>query len=215
MAPPDRYEPLPGLPGLPAYAWRRLGRGGRAGLIALLVLVAAAGVALLPEARRQAAERAEATDRRDAREAAERRARSAREARPRTGRGPAARGLESAGALRARRGLVARLEARVLADARRRGRYRAASCSEFPKRLSARSPAEDLARRTARMECIAVVAEVARDERTTGSLIGHPFRARVDFARGRFAWCRIVQRPGELSIGQAVLRIPRACGGGP
>jgi hypothetical protein len=64
------------------------------------------------------------------------------------------------------------------------------------------------------MECLAVLDSVARSEQTTGSIIGHPFRARVDFDQGRYTWCKIVQRPGELSFDkEPVVRIPRACGG--
>jgi hypothetical protein len=50
---------------------------------------------------------------------------------------------------------------------------------------------------------------------TIDSLIGQPYRARVDFAHGRFAFCKIVQVPGEMSIKlKPVLVIPAACGGG-
>jgi len=217
---PDRYEPLPSFAGLPAFLWRKLGRGGRRALVAGLVAAAAAAAVLVPAARRDAGDQARATERASRTEAAARRARIAREARPRTGTGPAAEGLAGRRALRARRALTARLEAGVLADARARaargelrGRYRSSACFEFPKRLGTRPPSDDLRRAAATFECLAVSSRVAPDERTTGSLIGQPFRARVDFAAGRYAWCKIVQRPGELSIRRAELRVPRACGG--
>ena len=54
----------------------------------------------------------------------------------------------------------------------------------------------------------------APDETTTGSLIGQPYRALLDFTHGRYAFCKIVQQPGELAIQRdPVMRIARACGG--
>ena len=152
----------------------------------------------------------------------ERRAQANREARPRTARGPAATGLRGTRLLRARTALFAAVEASVLADARARRRrgelrgppYRTSACFAYPKSLDRRPPARDLAVRVARLECLAVTSVVAKDERTTGSLIGQPYRARVDFATGRYAWCKIVQRPGELAVGRPPpVRVPPQCGG--
>jgi hypothetical protein len=226
MAPqPDRYEPLPSPLGLPRFLWRKLSRTGRRVVgtigIALLAGVVAISALVLPDARSGRDERtaAEAAQARAAR--VERIRRIAREGRPQRGRGPAAGQLEAGEALRARRRLVAGLEAVIVADARRRvargelrGPYRSATCFEFPKRLGQPPPAEDLRRAVARFECVAVAARVPTSDRTTGSLIGQPFRARVDFARGRFAWCKFVQRPGELSIErERAPAIAKACGG--
>jgi hypothetical protein len=144
-------------------------------------------------------------------------ARYAREARPIAGSGPA-----GARALAPRRALMASVEAAVLADARRRARsgeltgpYRSMSCVKYPKGVEDRPPADDLGRAVAVVECIAITARVAPDARTTtGSLIGQPYRARVDFRSGRYAFCKIVQQAGELSIQRdSVLKVPTACGG--
>jgi hypothetical protein len=82
-----------------------------------------------------------------------------------------------------------------------------------PRRLGRPAPAEDLASRIARLECVAVSSRVPTSERTTGSLIAS-LPGPVDFDRGRFTWCKFVQRPGELSIERdPAPAIPRACGG--
>lgn len=207
---PDRYEPLPGPLGLPGFLWRTLGRTGRVLVVGAGAAVLVAVALLVPGAR-------SGTDERAAQEAARRDA--AREQRiatlvplvqPRTGRAPDA----------SRRTTLARLEADILADARARaetgeirGPFSAVRCFDFPKRLGRSSPASGTAP-TARLECIAVTARVPPSGRTTGSLIGQPFRARIDFPRGRYAWCRVVQRPGELSITRTPeLKPAAACGG--
>ena len=140
--------------------------------------------------------------------------------RPIHGRGPVAGDPHARTALRDRRALVAGLEAAVAADARKRAQRgehdrRSASCFEFPKGVDDPPPADDLSRAVAIVECIAVTAEVAPDSRTTtGSLIGEPYRARVSFRGGRYAFCKIVQQPGELAIQRRpALVVPEACGG--
>jgi hypothetical protein len=221
----DRYEPLPGLAELPGFLLRKLSQRGRwlpwiagALLVAVVVVVA---VLLAPHNRSNAADREAQEAQRAAARTAELRARWAREAQPVHGRGPAARDPQSQDALAPRRALVSGLEEAVTADAAARarrgelkGRYRSTGCFLFPKGVDDPPPADDLASSVAIVECIAVAARVAPDELTTGSLIGQPYRARVDFRRGRYAFCKIVQQPGELSIQRRpVLDIPRACSG--
>ena len=224
---PDRYQPLPSLLELPSFLLRKLPARRRrlveaAGVLVLAAIVAGAVLAL-PEIRSdQRAQQAQA-DRRAADRQRALEARYAREAQPRRGAGPAAHGLGGPAALKPRRALVDRLQSAVLVDARaraRRGelpahRYAATRCFGYPKRLGAPPPADELARRVANVECIAVARDVAPSQGVTiGSLIGQPYRARVDFARGRFAFCKIVQVPGEMSIKlKPVLVIPAACGG--
>jgi hypothetical protein len=225
---PDRYEPLPSLLELPGHLLRklpeRLRRPVQLAAATLLLAIIAGAVVALPHI--HAGQRAQ--DARDARRSAAAlsalKARYAREARPRRGSGPAGGGLHGARALAARRALAAGLEAAVLADARARarrgqlhGRYAAATCSRYPKGLDDRPPAEELGRAVVPVQCLAVSADVAsRAHLTNGSLIGQPYRAVVDFARGHYAFCKIVQQPGELSIRRdAVLKIPRACRGTP
>jgi type II secretory pathway component PulM len=223
----DRYEPLPSLGELPSHLLRRLsprGRrllavGGAALVVAAIVLVAV----VAPHGRSRAAQHDAQNAQRAASDLAALRARYAREARPIRGTGPAAGQSHGRHALGPRRALVASLEAAVVADARQRsrsgelvGHYRSASCFKFPKGVHDPPPADDLARSVAIVECIAATAQVAPDSRTTtGSMIGQPYRARIDFPHGRYTFCKIVQQPGELAIERdAVLDVPKACSGG-
>jgi type II secretory pathway component PulM len=222
----DRYEPLPSLAELPSYLIRRLsprGRrllavGGAALVVAAIVLVAV----VAPHGRSRAAQQDAQNAQRAASDLAALRARYAREARPIQGTGPAAGERQGRPALEPRRALVASLEAAVLADARKRsrsgelsGHYRSVGCFKFPKGVHDLPPADDLARSIGIVECIAATAQVAPDRTTTGSTIGQPYRARIDFPHGRYTFCKIVQQPGELAIQRdAVLKVPKACGGG-
>jgi hypothetical protein len=222
---PDRYEPLPSLAELPAFLLRKLTRRGRwlPWLAGALVVAAAVVIVVLlvPHNRSQAANRDALRAQQAAERKAELRARWTREARPIYGRGPAARDPHAEAALVPRRALVADLEAAVTADAAARarrgeldGRYRSTACFRFPKGVDDPRPADDLASSIAIVECIAVAAQVAPSQTTTGSIIGQPYRARVDFRRGRYAFCKIVQQPGELAIQRRpVIDIPRACSG--
>ena len=222
---PDRYEPLPSLPELPGFLLRKLTAGGRRrvaiGGVFLVVAAVVAAVFVVPQLRSRQHDEATRADRHATAELAALRARYAREARPIQGTGAAAAGRDGAEALTARRELVTGLQAAVLADARdRAGRgelhahYRLASCAGYPKQVHERPPADDVARSTAVFECIAAASKVAQDATTSGSLIGQPYRARVDFTHGRYAFCKIVQQPGELSIQrERVLKVPPACGG--
>jgi len=221
--PSDRYDPLPGLLDLPRFLLRKLAPRGRRTVLAfgtvLLIALIAGAVFGLPAIRRgqRAQERAEAHAAQVA--AAARRIALTRESRPRFGRGPAAAGLQPAEALHARRALVTRIEASVLADARDRlrseGPYLMARCTAVPKRLDARQPQDVLALPTARLECLAVERASGAIGRTPGVLLGQPFRARVDFRRGRYAWCKIQEQAGEGFTGvQVSVPVPRACGAG-
>jgi hypothetical protein len=179
-------------------------------------------VLLVPHLRSDRSDQQARADQRAAAAKAELKARYAREARPIDGIGPASEGRSGAAELTARRGLVAQLQSDVLADARARsargelkGQYRSTTCATYPKRVNAPPPADAVSRATDVVECIAVRRAVSRDERTTsGSFIGQPYRARVDFTHGSFAFCKIVQQPGELSIQREnILEVPRQCGG--
>jgi type II secretory pathway component PulM len=219
---PERRQPLPTLWGVPGHLVRGLTPGRRrlaiAGLAVLLLGVAAAGVFVVPSYRAQRDAQQAAQARRAAADRATLLARLDREARPHAGAGPAAAGVPPHRAVAVRGRLLDALEADVLVDARARvrqgeleGAYRSATCFEFPKRLTTLRPEQLVHRPRLRVECIAASSEVAPSRLSSGSLIGVPYRAKVDFARGRFAWCKIVQRPGELSIQQAQFRVPKAC----
>ena len=89
-----------------------------------------------------------------------------------------------------------------------------AECERFPRGVDVPDPAADLSRRTARYSCLAVTADTPATERNDPSMIGYPYRARVDFETGRFSYCKITGRPGEGGITPELpVRIPAACGG--
>jgi hypothetical protein len=222
----DRYEPLPSLAELPSHLIRRLSPRGRrllaAGGAALVVVAIVLVAVVVPQGRSRAARHDAQNAQRAASDLAALKARYAREARPIGGTGPAAGRLHGRSALGPRRALVAGLEAAVVADARKRarsgeleGHYRSASCFKYPKGVHDPPPADDLARSVAIVECIAATTRVAPGATTTGSIIGQPYRARIDFPHGRYTYCKIVQRPGELAIRRdIVLDVPKACSGG-
>jgi hypothetical protein len=221
--PPERYEPVPGLLEIPGFLLRKLAPRGRRTVLAfgtvLLIALAAGAIFGLPAIHR----RLVAQDRVDAHAAKvaadARRVQLTRDSRPRFGRGPAAAGLGPASALRARRALMTRIEASVLADARvrfrRDGPFVMTRCDAAPKRLDGSPPQDDLTLPTARLACLAVEREAPAVGRTPGILLGQPFRAQVDFRRGRYAWCKIEESAGEGFAGvQVSVPVPRACGGG-
>jgi hypothetical protein len=220
--PPERHEPLPSLLGLPAFLLRQLSPRGRRAVIAfgtvLLVALAVGATVVVPDLRRSESERARADARAAKAAAAARRVRLTRESRPRVGSGPAATGLRPGAALRARRALMTRVEASVLEDARNRfrsqGPYLGAQCTAIPNRVGSRGPQDNLAIPIARVECLAIERALAPSARTGGVLLGQPFHARVDFTRGRYAWCKIEEEAGEGLTGvQVSVPVPRACGG--
>jgi hypothetical protein len=101
------------------------------------------------------------------------------------------------------------LAAAITADARRRvregaldGPIRRVDCEPFPRSLN---PERLLARRRVRLTCLAVTAEFER------GAIGHPYRALIDFATGRYAFCKISGRPDPTP--DPDVTTPRACGG--
>lgn len=217
---PERYEPLPSLPELPGWIWRRMGRGVRVALAVVLLAIVAAGVALAPAIDRSKEERAQ----RAQRERAERRARLVRtltlEQRPIAGRSdsvaPAGAGAGEQRAARA--ALMGDLEGAILADARRRvrggalkGPIRRVACEPFPRPVDGTGADRDLSRRRGRFSCLAVTAEFKRSESSVGGLIGHQYRTRVDFATGRYAYCKITGQAGPER--EQLVTIPRACGG--
>lgn len=221
--PPERHEPLPSLLGLPAFLLRQLAPRGRRAVIAsgavLLVATAVGAIVAVPHLRRSELERARSEARAAKAAAAAQRVRLTRESRPRIGNGPAAAGLRPGAALRARRALMTSVEASVLEDARDRfrsqGPYLGARCTALPKRVESRPPQDNLAVPIARVECLAIERALAPSARTAGVLLGQPFYARVDFTRGRYAWCKIEEEAGEGFTGvQVSVPVPRACGGG-
>jgi hypothetical protein len=163
---------------------------------ALSAIVLLAGAALLVpgilDDRERADERArEAAQRRHARALAA----AEREQRPRSGRAAAdpGAGAPDARRVRARTALLADARASLQADAaiRGAGRVRGLDCEPFPRGSAPRPPERDLGRRAAAYQCVAVTSRFGQGTEQAG-VIGIPFRLVADFARGRYAFCRVV-----------------------
>jgi hypothetical protein len=175
--------------------------------------VAAFAAAFLPSLRDDARQGAEAI----ARDRAERRAELVRrleaEQRPRAGRGPAGRPDR----LATRAALLDDVAGAIAADARARvrrgeldGRIRRVDCEPYP-RSTAAAPHETLARRRGGYSCVAVTAEFTRTAGSPGGVIGHQYRALVDFRTGRYAFCKVSGQSGPSR--DQLVTTPRACGG--
>jgi hypothetical protein len=197
-----------------------MGRGVRiAGALVLLALVAL-GVALVPSIQDSQEERERAEERQRAAARAELARRLKEEQRPRFARSAA---VAPAGAapkerLGARAKLMQELSASILADARRRVRRGAlegpvlrVECEPFPRSVDAVGADTDLARRRGRYSCIAVTAEFERSEQSIGGVVGHQYRAQVDFESGRYAYCKISGQAGPER--DQLVTTPQACGG--
>jgi hypothetical protein len=224
-APSDRYEPLPGLLEIPGFLLGKLSpRGRRIAAFAGASLGVAVAVALVlgVPAIIAAKNRAAAADaRRDARYRAARLSQLRREVRPVTGRGPAARGLTAPATLQPQKVLRADLVAAIAADGARRARTgefvqtpKRVECSQIPVSLGAPDPASVPHAARSTYSCLAVTTDVSPSSTSNGGSIGYPYSALVDFQAGRFTFCRVSGRPGEMLIGRDIhVAVPRACGG--
>jgi hypothetical protein len=211
---PPRYEPLPGLAALPAWLWRRAGRGVRIGALVVLLGVIVAALTVTPALREAAREQDAALQRQRAQQRAELVRRLEAEQRPRRDR---SRSVAPAGAgaderLAARAGLMDDLAATIESDARARvrrgdlkGRIRRVECEPFPRTVDGIGAEQHLERRRGRYSCLAITSEF------TGGVIGHQYRALVDFESGRFAYCKISGQSGPDR--DQLVTTPRACGG--
>jgi hypothetical protein len=85
------------------------------------------------------------------------------------------------------------------------GRIRRVDCEPFPRTVDGRGADDDLSRRRGRYACLAVTSEF------TGGLLGHQYRALVDFETGRYAYCKISGQSGPSR--DQLVTTPRACGG--
>jgi hypothetical protein len=221
----DRYQPLPGLLELPGFLIGKLSpRGKRIAAVVggLVVVGAAVGLAIgIPAlvASKHATSHEEAVALAKARAARLAQLRS--EVRPVSGSGAAARGLSGSAAIAARGVLRGDLLTAIRADGLRRARTgefavtpRSVQCEPFPFQAGAPDPATQATPRRGRYACLAVTATVQRTSHNAGGVIGYPYRALVDFPRGRFTFCRISGRPGEMLIDKDVsVDVPAACGG--
>jgi len=192
----DRYEPLPPINQLPAFVWRRLGRAGRATLVGALAALALAAVLIVPDSRESAREE-RAREARAERERKERRLRVLRaQVRPR----------------RATAGSVPDVERAITRDARRRTGKRILRTDCERKAAPAGEQATSGGR--VALSCLAVRAEFAPSEATTGGRLGYPYAALAQFSSDRASYCRVFGIPAEggLTRRQEVT-IPPACGG--
>jgi hypothetical protein len=217
---PDRYEPLPGSTRLPSWVWSRMGRGVRITLGVVLLAAVAAAVPLIVAISQSKQERAE-SERRERSELQEQHIRRLQaEQRPRFGRSESAApaGARASVRLAARARLLDEVSATILADARRRVRAGALNgpivrvrCEPFPRTAKGVGADKDLSRRRGRYSCLAVTTEFERSEVSVGGALGHPYRAKVDFETGRYAYCKISGRPDPTPDPRVTT--PEACGG--
>ncbi len=201
--PSDRYEPLPGFAELPAWFWRRTSTALKIGLGVAVLLCAAGAAAAVVSSTRDARRADDAAAQRAAAVHREEVAKARAEQRPRLGRSHASR----------RAAMAADLSAAILADARTRagagelkGPILRVACERFPKTVGP-APRE----RARRYACVAVTAEIARSRGGEAGAIGHPYRARLDFASGRFAFCKVSARLDPVKNPEVTT--PEACGG--
>jgi hypothetical protein len=211
------YEPLPDLSGLPKWVWRRLPRAGKVALALLPVVIIALVLALGPGIDRSKQERAAAQSQQRAEAVAARAERLRAEQRPRRGNGTPA-GADPA----ARERLLGEVAAAIRSDARERvaagtlaGTILRVDCEPFPRTLGGTAPHDDPNARTGRYACLAVTRELRSGESEPAGARGHPYRARIDFATGAYAFCKIAPSPGKTIVpeGDPLVAVPRECGG--
>jgi hypothetical protein len=203
----DRYDPLPGLLSLPSFLYRKLGPRGRmavkVGGTLFLVAITVAAIVLVPRIAESNRER-KAQERREADAAlAARIQRLNAEQRPQRGR--------AVGDL-PRAEVVAQLREGILRDARMRvaaGKLPGPSAKRVEcEAIKATNPGET----RVPYDCIAVTSDLPSGDSSPGGVIGHPFRAVIDFSTGRYTWCKVSGRPGEGSLtSPGLVRLPRAC----
>lgn len=89
-------------------------------------------------------------------------------------------------------------------------------CEPFPRNVAGIGAEDSTDERFGRYSCLAVTARFEQTESTSGGLLGHAYRARIDFDTGRYAFCRIAGRPAEGQLKRRLgPTVPAVCGGGP
>jgi|RhiMethySRZTD1v2_1073278.scaffolds.fasta_scaffold252150_2 hypothetical protein len=212
----DRYEPLPGFFELPGFLWRKLPRVGRVGLVAVGLALVGLVIALSPTIERSKEEHARAEATAEARFEKQQVAATRREQRPRFARGTPG-GTDRA----ARRRLVTSAAASIKADASTRsaaGEFKGpilrVACDPYPP-TAAGTPADSVpSMRSGRYECLAITSDVPPSERNMRGVVGYPYRTKIDFRTGRYAFCKVRGRPAELAIrASSGVPLARVCGG--
>ena len=176
-----RYEPMPEISAIPAWLWSKLPRATQVG-VAVAGVLAIIGVAVAtPAVIRSQRERSRAEDRRERRELAATLASINAEQRPRPGRGPAA-GSDPV----ARARLLDAVTSTVRLDAARRVQpILRVECEPY------RPGGQEI------FACLAVTADTPATERNGPQAQGYPYRVKVTFATGRFAYCRVSPRAAK------------------
>jgi hypothetical protein len=84
-------------------------------------------------------------------------------------------------------------------------------CEPFPRTLGA----ADSSAPTGSYACLAVTADLKTGQPGPAGATGHPYRARIDFRTGGYAFCKIAGTPGKtiVTARDPLVPIPRACGG--
>jgi hypothetical protein len=212
----DRYEPLPGLLQLPRFVWRRLPRAARVALGVAALGAVVLTIVLWPSIQQSREEHA----RKDAAELARIRQaeleQTRREQRPRF-----ARGAPAGTDLGARRQLLASAEASIQTDGNKRaaagefhGPILRVQCAGYPPATDRPSPDAVPSRRIGRYGCIAVTSDIPATPGNRSGVLGQPYRMRIDFRSGRYAFCKVRGRPGELAVkAETPVPVPRVCGG--
>ena len=216
---PDRYEPLPGVSAIPGWLWRRTRKPLRIA-IGVALATAVVGALLLADDIGDAKRERERSEQRERQVRRERLVRTLEaQQRPHFGRSAAVLPPDAPARRRlaGRAKVMQRLSALILADARRRvtrgeldGPIRRVQCEPFPRTVDGVGADRDLRRRRGRFACVAVTAEFG-SETTARGVIGHQYRALVDFETGRFAYCKIAGQAGPSR--EQLVTTPRACGG--
>ena len=212
----DRYEPLPGLLQLPGYVWRRLGRPAKVAVVVAAVAAVVAAVLAAPSIQRSNEEHARAEAEKSARIERRQIELTRRQQRPRFARGAAA-GKD----LGARRQLLSSAEGSILTDASTRaaagefnGPIMRVRCEGFPPDENIVPADADPVKRVGLYGCIAVTSEIPATSGNRSGLLGHPYRMRINFENGRYAFCKVRGRPGELAVkAPRPVNLPRVCGG--
>jgi hypothetical protein len=212
----DRYEPLPGLLELPRFVWRRLPRAAKFAAMGAALAAVVAAIVLAPVIQRSKEESAREEAAQSARIQRQELEQTRREQRPRFARAAPA-GME----LAARGRLLASAAASIRSDAGARaaagefnGPIMRVECEGYPPTAEATPPDADPTKRIGRYACIAVTSEIPATPGSRSGLLGHPYRLRIDFRSGRYAFCKMRGRPGELAVRlRSPVPVPRACGG--
>ena len=70
-----------------------------------------------------------------------------------------------------------------------------ARCEPFPKTVGKPPPEDDPRATAGSYACLAVTSEIDRSAATSAAMLGHPYRASLDFTSGRFALCKVAGGP--------------------